>query len=134
MAEKRISFMKHMIITKELVIDGYNTRNSKPVFCITTGEIFPSQKEAAKAFGVDNSTISNCCSGKCKTVKGKQLCLVSDMSSHIIDISNAMEKAHKAKEMNDEAIKKIALLEKKNQEYEAKMNLFKQCFNAFKED
>lgn len=35
--------MKHMIITKELVIDGYNTRNSKPVFCITTGEIFPSQ-------------------------------------------------------------------------------------------
>lgn len=34
--------MKHMIITKELVIDGYNTRNSKPVFCITTGEIFPS--------------------------------------------------------------------------------------------
>lgn len=56
------------------------------------------------------------------------------MSSHIIDISNAMEKAHKAKEMNDEAIKKIALLEKKNQEYEAKMNLFKQCFNAFEED
>lgn len=42
--------------------------------------------------------------------------------------------AHNAKEMNDEAIKKIALLEKKNQEYEAKMNLFKQCFNAFKED
>ena len=40
----------------------------------------------------------------------------------------------KAKEMNDEAMKKIALLEKKNQEYEAKMNLFKQCFNAFRED
>lgn len=44
--------MKHMIITKELVIDGYNTRNSKPVFCITTGEIFPSQKKRQKHLGL----------------------------------------------------------------------------------
>lgn len=134
MAEKGLSFMKHMIITKELIIDGYNTRNSKPVYCITTGEIFPSQKEAAKAFGVTSATISSCCTGRSKTVKGKQFCLVAEMPSHILEISDIMLKAQEAKEMNDKAMERIALLEKKNQEYEAKMNLFKQCFNAFKED
>ena len=44
---------------------------SKPVECIETGEVFESQKSAAAAMGLANSSgISNCINGRIKTCRG----------------------------------------------------------------
>ena len=48
------------------------TRNgkSRAVCCITTGEIFESQRIAAEAKGVLQSKISKCCNGKATHTHG----------------------------------------------------------------
>lgn len=38
--------------------------NSKPVICITTGEIFPSQSEAARYYNIPQGNISKCLKGE----------------------------------------------------------------------
>lgn len=43
---------------------------SKPVLCITTGEIYESINEAARQTGASPANIWNCCKGKRKTAKG----------------------------------------------------------------
>ena len=43
---------------------GEKNGKSTPVICITTGEIFATQREAAKATGCNQSKISLCCNGK----------------------------------------------------------------------
>ena len=43
---------------------GERNGKSTPVECITTGEVFATQREAAKATGCEQSKISLCCNGK----------------------------------------------------------------------
>lgn len=47
-----------------------NTKQSKPVRCVETGEIFPSMKEVKRQKGYDNGNIGECCKGKRKTCGG----------------------------------------------------------------
>ena len=56
---------------------NYGTRNEriskalrKGVICITTGEVFRTQREAADKFGIPQWHISNCCTGIVRQVKG----------------------------------------------------------------
>lgn len=49
---------------------GAKNKNSKPVVCIETGEIFASQGEAGRAKNCDSSTINKCCNGVKKTAGG----------------------------------------------------------------
>lgn len=44
----------------------------KPVICVNDGKIFDSMDAAAKAYQVSVASISCCCSGKVKSVKGLQ--------------------------------------------------------------
>lgn len=50
------------VMTGKMV--GILNHRSKAVRCINTGEIFETQRMAAKAKGVDQSKISLCCQGK----------------------------------------------------------------------
>lgn len=44
---------------------------SKPVVCVTTGEVFSSAAEAARHFGCHRPNISKCCTGERKKVLGR---------------------------------------------------------------
>lgn len=43
---------------------GEKNGKSTPVICLTTGEVFPTQRDAARATGCEQSKISLCCNGK----------------------------------------------------------------------
>ena len=49
---------------------GAKNKNSKPVICVETGEIFASQGEAGRAKHCDSSTINKCCHGVKQTTGG----------------------------------------------------------------
>lgn len=54
--------------------NNYGTRNekvSKKVMCVETGEIFNSLREAGRKTGINNSSISRCCSGISLKTAGK---------------------------------------------------------------
>ena len=61
--------------------------NSKPVFCITDGSVYASVTDAAEKVGVNSSVMSNAVSGRSKTCKGKRYCFISDVMSHLDEIS-----------------------------------------------
>lgn len=50
--------------------ENISKANGKPVLCVETGEIFRSQRMAAKHIGVDQTQIYRCCNGKRKTTGG----------------------------------------------------------------
>lgn len=80
---------------KEINAIGTQTnRNCKPVFCITTGEIFASVTEAAKANNVHISSITGAMTGKSKTVNGKKFCLLSKCAEHMDEISAMIQTRH----------------------------------------
>lgn len=91
------------------------TRNAKPVYCITTGEVFASGLDAAEATGVNAVNISNVCSGKQKTSNGKQFCFVKDMQAHILEISDAMAAARKEGIASAAEAKRKQLIEKRKE-------------------
>lgn len=47
-----------------------NNKNSKPVKCIETGVIYPSQAEVERQLGFSQPYICNCCRGKLKSAYG----------------------------------------------------------------
>lgn len=78
-------------------------KNSKPVFCITTGEVFASVLDAAKAHHASKSTMSYAVTGRTKTCKGKTYCFVSDLPKHLDKISEGIQ-MHSKKAMAYDAI------------------------------
>lgn len=86
------------IITKNIAINPVNGKphgNSKPVFCITTGEVFASTIEAAKKLGVHNANISYVCNGKQHTVKNMRFCYVADMTANLLEIATHIQDMRK---------------------------------------
>lgn len=67
------------------------TKGAKPVFCITTGEVYASATDAAEANGVSIYAISTCCLGKVKTSNKKRFCYVKDIHKHLQEISTNMQ-------------------------------------------
>lgn len=49
---------------------GKNSPNAKPVICLELNKIFDTGKQAAEELDLDASSISKCCKGKVKSVKG----------------------------------------------------------------
>lgn len=71
--------------------NGTHTRgNCKPIFCITTGEIYTSVTDAAEKIGVTVSAMSSIITGKTKTCNGKRFCYVSKLTEHIEEISESI--------------------------------------------
>ena len=108
--------------TTEITLDTkpVRTKNAKPVYCITDGNVYASCTDAAEAENIGIDSISMACRGKAKTAKGKQWCFVKDMPTHVLDISNAtkelikdakiyrkQEADRKAKEAHKQAMHKL---------------------------
>jgi len=49
---------------------GEDAYNSRPVFCVETGEIFSCAMDVKRKYGYDNSQISKCCKSGSKTAHG----------------------------------------------------------------
>lgn len=56
-------------------------RKGKRVMCIETGEIFKSATEAAKANGTSLDMMSNVCTGRCKSTKGKTFRYIDEQNN-----------------------------------------------------
>lgn len=54
-----------------LAVSGKNSGKAKKVICLETNKLFDTATEASKYYCVNRNTISQCCLGKIKTVKGK---------------------------------------------------------------
>ena len=115
------------IVTKtEVKLDSKPARtgNAKPVYCITTGKVYASSYDAAKADNVSQGCVSGVCTGRYKAAKGKRYCHVSDMPIHVLEISEAMQDiakdagAYRAIKAEEE---RKALYEKKRMELHNKI-------------
>lgn len=60
--------------------------NSKPVFCITDGSVYASVTDAAEKAGVKPSTMSFAITNNA-SCKGGRYCFISDVMSHLEEIS-----------------------------------------------
>ena len=110
--------MKTIIITDKSEINAegnLNSKKTKSVLCIDTGEVFTSATDTANKKGVHLSAISACCTGKIKRVNGKRYCYLCDAYKHMDEIAarlrhgSEMEtkaNAWDAQEAEKEAIRK----------------------------
>ena len=63
-------------------------RNAKPVYCISTGEIFASVTDAAKAIGSSTNNLSAHLTGVTSHCKGKRLCYLSKVTENLNEIAS----------------------------------------------
>jgi hypothetical protein len=95
--QKGKSTMKQTITlqqTSEMTAVGNCTNgNRKPVFCLTTGEVYASVRDAAKIIGSAQSCMSRACSDSSYTCKGKRFCFVSDIVQHLDEMAENIRKA-----------------------------------------
>ena len=102
--------------------------NCQPVFCISNGDFFPSMKEAAKKNDVSLASISLVCRGLQKCVKGLKFCLVSDMSSHFVEIAYNMSKLYNENLEKDKALIEMEQSHKESMEALSKVEEDAQTF------
>jgi hypothetical protein len=80
------------------------TKNSKPVYNITTGRFYASGLDLAKELGVDPSSVSGVLTGKCKTCKGMRLCFMSEIMEHLEEINEQNRRREEYDRINAEKI------------------------------
>ena len=116
-----MSNVTKITLTSETTIDAngmQRTKNAKPVFCISTGEVYASATDAAEANGVSVYAISVCCLGKVRTSCGKRWCYIKDIEKHLEEISiNTQERNAEASAYREIMCKKHAV-ENAKAEYE----------------
>ena len=119
--------MKNITITKQAHAQAIGHRsngNCKPVFCITTGEIYASATDASEKLGVSLAVVTHAASGRLKTCKGKRYCYVQ----HIMQYLEEIAENTRVREEKVAAYDKIVGKEKRKQELaerEAKFNAMK---------
>lgn len=119
---------------KEIVAQGIHTnKNCKPVFCITTGEIFASVTDAAKANNVDISTMTGTLTGKSKTCNGKRFCLLSKCTEHIDEISETIAIRESKATKYDALIAEQERVRKIHERHEVRKAAYLKAWNALED-
>lgn len=119
---------------KELKVTGTHiSKNNKPVFCITTGEIFASISDAAEANNVHITSISNVVLGKTKTCNGKQFCLVTKLTDHADEIAEAIQYKHSKASKYDAIVAEQERVRKIHENHEKRKAAYLKAFNAFEQ-
>lgn len=107
-------------MTKESRIKAEGTRtnkNRKPIFNITTGEVYASAIDAAEKLGVNPSAISWVITGRMHTVKGVRLCPLANVTEHLEEIATNMRAKNQKARLYDEAIAHQEAVKKANERY-----------------
>ena len=114
--------------TSEVTGQGTRTKgNTKPIFCITTGEIFTSSIDAAEIIGCSRSNVSWALTGRSKTCKGLRICPLSDIVEHLEEIAaiarerNVKVMAYDRISAKEEAIRQADEVRTKHRERCAKL-------------
>jgi hypothetical protein len=92
--------------SKMKAVGTHTNGNSKPVFCLTTGEVFASALDAAESVGVKSSTMSYALQDATHICKGKRFCFVADIVEHLDEM---VEHIRKAKEYDKIIAEKEAI-------------------------
>lgn len=75
--------------------------NCKAVFCITTGEVYASSRDAAEIIGCSQGNVSWAATGRMRTCKGLRLCYLANIAEHLDEIASvARERNVKVVEYN----------------------------------
>ena len=117
--------MTKIFIQKETTIkaNGIHTRkNHKPVMCITTGEVYASVLDAAKANDVSFSAMSLACCGRSNSCKGKRFCFVANVTEHLDEIAHCIRIREAKVNAYDEYHARKEALRNAQAKYEHHMN------------
>lgn len=109
-----------LTMTKESRITAEGTRtskNRKPIFNITTGDIYASSVDAAEKLGVNPSAISWVITGRMQQVKGMRLCPLANVTEHLEEIAVNMRAKNQKARLYDEAIAHQEAVKKANERY-----------------
>lgn len=125
--------MKRINVQNESNVNARGTHlrgNSKPVFNITTGEVYVSLSDAAERLGISKGTLSMAVTGKNKTCQGMRFCYVSKLTEHIEEISESINKKNAVyneitswQRANERVAQHKARIEKLQQKLEDEMKL-----------
>ena len=113
--------------------------NAKPVYCISTGEIFASVTDAAKAIGSSTNNLSAHLTGITAHCKGKRLCYLSKVTENLDEIASEfrirnekvaaydkfLAEQEAIRKANEELAKHKANAEKLRTQLEKEMELWK---------
>lgn len=91
--------------------------NAKPVFCITTGEVFASVTDAAKAVGSSQNNLSAHLAGITSHCKGKHFCFISKVTEHLDEIASEFRIRSKKVAAYDKIIAEQEAVKKANEEF-----------------
>lgn len=119
MAQHVISKITEITVSSE----PPRSKNAKPVFNLTTGEVYASSTDAANAIGCSQGNISAACLGKIRHAAHNQLCYVSDIAAHLPELhdrmtelsGNAADKANEIGALKTEMSETICELEALNE-------------------
>ena len=90
--------------------------NAKPVYCISTGEIFASVTDAAKAIGSSTNNLSAHLTGVTSHCKGKRLCYLSKVTEHLTEIASEFRIRNEKVKAYDKMIAEQEAIRKANEE------------------
>ena len=91
--------------------------NTKPVFCITTGEVFASVTDAAKAVGSSQNNLSAHLAGITSHCKGKHFCFISKVTEHLDEIASEFRIRSEKVAAYDKIIAEQEAVKKANEEF-----------------
>lgn len=112
--------MKITVTNKsEIIAQGQSINgNRKPVFCITTGEIFASVIDTAKAIGSAQSTLSTHLAGITAHCKGMRFCFLSEVTEHLDEIATEFRIRNEKVEAYNKILAEQEAIRKANEERE----------------
>jgi hypothetical protein len=93
--------------------------NCKAVFCITTGEVYASARDAAEIIGCNPSNVSWAATGRMNTCKGLRICYIADIIEHLDEIASI------ARERNNKVVEYNKIIAKEEAARKARENLVK---------
>lgn len=101
------------------------TRNSKAVVRISPFKIYASEADAAVDLSVHPSMVSLVITGKAKTCKGYRFCLLSDLMSHLDEVTEGIQSLEASAQKWDELTAKQEAERKAREDMQNKLEASK---------